>query len=382
MNTTCILHWAPQSGTETGTGKAIDAWCVATANGETRVIVVSQNQPPSAEAQNLIFLGGPIRMVELRSVFSMALRTADIVHVHGAFDPGLSRVLLSAIREKLLRKLRGGSLSIVLTPHGALSDYVFAKNPGKKALYWNLIDRWLMGAVDCMICNTPVERDQLLRRMPKTTCEVVPLVISPDPAPAPGGQQLTRNTQVPPVICTVGRYDIQIKGLDLLIQAVVALNRAGTAVRLRCVGYDRQGGAAALQHYVDESGATDHVDCTGPKFGAEKEALLAGSSLFCMPSRYESFSYSLMEGLASGLPVLVGSGACVTSYFDAEQVELLVVEPTVDAWTNAIRRILPDAVANRTCVERTLGFFHRKCSTTAVGDALRALYRKLSKRQP
>jgi len=38
-----------------------------------------------------------------------------------------------------------------------------------------------------------------------------------------------------------------------------------------------------------------------------------------MPSRYESFSYALIEGLESGLPVLVGTGACLTSYFDDEQ---------------------------------------------------------------
>src|SRR6185503_20000267 len=133
-----VLHWAPQAGTETGTGKAIDSWVAAAASDEVRIKVLSCNQPDSPVSGDPYYRGFGLGAAALRQAFRDALSSVDVVHLHGAFDPSLSRVLRLAIREKRSRRRSGRDLSIVLTPHGALSDYVFAKGHLKKALYWNL----------------------------------------------------------------------------------------------------------------------------------------------------------------------------------------------------------------------------------------------------
>ena len=377
-----VLHWAPQSGTETGTGKAIDAWTAATAASGATVRVVSQNHLPGAGVPGTIcYFGGKLGRWKLLGILRRQLREVAVLHLHGAFDPGLSLVLLVVALEKLRRRLQRQKLVAVVTPHGALSDYVFQKNRHRKALYWHLLDKWLMLLCDGFICNTPIETKQLKRRLPRAVCTTVPLVVEPAAGEAAGPTGNSK-IQAPPTLCTIGRYDIQIKGLDLLIRAVVELNQAGVPIRLRCVGYDRQGGTSELQEFVNSVSAGSFVECTGPKFGAEKEALMMDSTAFCMPSRYESFSYSLMEGLQSGLPVLVGSGACVTSYLNPEQREQLVVAPTVEAWCRAIQTVLATPEANRVCAEESFRFFSETCTPAAVGESLCQVYSRLIGPEP
>lgn len=373
-----MLHWAPQSGTQTGTGKAIDAWTEATASAGALVHVVSQNRPAGEGAAGEVsYLGGQLGRCKLLSIFRRQLKKVDVVHLHGAFDPTLSTILFAVIVEKFMRAIRGQRLVAVLTPHGALSNFVFRKNRWQKALYWNLLDRWLMGFSDGFVCNTPIESDQLKRRLPKAVCTTVPLIVGQSSMLESNGQTAVSRTQGVPVLCTIGRYDIQIKGLDLLIRAVVRLNQENHPVRLRCVGYDRQGGISELQQFVDSDSARSFVECVGPRFGAEKMALLRESAVFCMPSRYESFSYSLMEGLGSGLPVLMGTGACVTSYFNPEQHERLVVDPSIEAWVSAIKRVLAAPQANRQCAEEVFHFFSSMCTPATVGGSLCQVYSKL-----
>jgi glycosyltransferase involved in cell wall biosynthesis len=378
MKPLSVLHWAPQSGTETGTGKAIDAWTTAAAATGATVHVVSQNRPPKAGSSGEVsYLGGQIGRRESLGIFRRQLKESDVVHLHGAFDPTLSIIWLIIGMEKRRRAIRGQELIAVLTPHGALADYVFQKNRRQKALYWHLLDKWLMGLADGFICNTPIESDQLKRRLPRADCSTVPLIVEQAVAMEATGPAGSPKPQATPVLCTIGRYDIGIKGLDLLIRAVVRLNHEGQPIRLRCVGYDRQGGISELQQFVDSENAGAFVECAGPKFGADKETLLMNSTVFCMPSRYESFSYSLMEGLQSGLPVLVGAGACVTSYLNPEQKELLVVEPSVEDWVTAIRRVLTDPTPTRDCAEMTFRFFSGMCTPAAVGESLCQVYSKL-----
>ena len=382
MKPLSVLHWAPQSGTETGTGKAIDAWTEASASAGAQVHVVSQNRPPKAGASGEVsYLGGQLGRWQLLGIFCRKMREVDAVHLHGAFDPTLSMIFFIIGMEKIGRAIRGQRLSTLLTPHGALSDYVFQKNRRQKALYWYLLDKWLMGLTNGFICNTPIESDQLKRRLPRADCSTVPLIVEQAVAMEATGPAGSPKPQATPVLCTIGRYDIGIKGLDLLIRAVVRLNHEGQPIRLRCVGYDRQGGISELQQFVDSENAGAFVECAGPKFGADKETLLMNSTVFCMPSRYESFSYSLMEGLQSGLPVLVGSGACVTSYLNPEQKELLVVEPTVEAWVFAIRRVLVSPDPTRECAGRTFRFFSEMCTPAAVGESLCQIYSRLIRRR-
>jgi glycosyltransferase involved in cell wall biosynthesis len=373
-----IMHWAPQSGTQTGTGKAIDTWAEATAATGASVTVVGHNLSAFENSPSIVsHIGGTESIRKLLKIFRKGIKNVNIVHLHGAFDPILSVVLLIAGIEKIRRFFNGTRLIVVLTPHGALSDFVFKKNRFRKAMYWHFIDKWVMKLIDEFIVNTPIECEQLKKRYQTARCSTIPLVIDQLFSENASGMQINRHSDGIPILCTIGRYDIIIKGLDILVKAVKQLNENGQNVLMRCVGYDKQGGIDELQHFIDTEHAGPYIECTGPKFGEEKVELLKSSTLFCMPSRYESFSYSLMEGLQSGLPVLVGSGACVASYLNNEQREMLVVEPSVDAWVSAIRRTLATPTISREHTESAFKFFSRICNPTRVGQSLCQVYSRL-----
>ncbi|MEO5917130.1 MAG: glycosyltransferase [Luteolibacter sp.] len=365
-----ILHWAPQFGTETGTGKAIQGWLRALSSRGLSCTVISLPLEIQPEP-NLKVLQGPGLWTRLR-LFGEEIKTANIVHLHGAFDIKLCAVHLIIALEKIWRMTTGEPLHIVITPHGALSSHVFSTKTHRKTIYWNFVERLLAKQTSLAICTTPMEAQELEGLLPKMRIGVVPLVL-PDSKGASFPRVKTVAGRVP-TLCTLGRYDIHTKGLDLLIDAVLKLNSEGFPVRLRCIGYDQNGGTKELEDQVRSMNAGDFVECAGPRFGEEKLRMLAECDAFCMPSRYESFSYALMEGLESGLPVLVGSGACLTSFFDESQRRSMVVEPDANTWAAAIQNLLKSPAENIKCAERTLRELRAKCSASVVGESLAMLY--------
>lgn len=344
-------------------------------SGEVRLVVVA---PPRegvhpTNPRNGKVTGGASLLGRLIT-FWRELRSMELVHLHGGFDIKLSAIYLILTLERFFRSFTGRRLQILLTPHGALSHQVFTRSSWKKNLYWHFLDRVLTKQIDLAICTTPREARELSQLMPHIRTEVVPLVIDSKKSAKPAHGEKSGPRANPPVLCTLGRYDINMKGLDLLIEAVKRLNSEGLPVKLRCIGYDRNHGTQVLDDFVKSVGAEDLVECAGPKFGEEKERAIQECDLFCMSSRYESFSYALMEGLESGLPVLVGSGACVTSFFNDEQKREMVVTPEINAWATAIRRLLANPNANRLCVSTALENLRNRCAPDRVGESLKRIY--------
>lgn len=100
----------------------------------------------------------------------------------------------------------------------------------------------------------------------------------------------------PPVVVAVGAL-IRQKGHDTLVRAA-GLSSGGWAVRIVGDGPHR----ASLERLAAEAGR-GRVTITGWSDRVDDE--LATASVFCMPSRWESFPYSCLEAMRMGLPVVV-----------------------------------------------------------------------------
>ncbi len=356
---------------------AISRWIQSLDPADFTITVVAPSASPPVVSG--IRITGGSGLAGRLLTFRQEAKQADVVHLHGAFDLKLTVIYLLLLLEKLRRHITGRPIRILLTPHGALSKQVFTRNSFKKKLYWHILDRTLTKQIRTAICSTPREAEELRGLMPQIRIEVIPLVVDQAAAEEPHGKGLRATQQnAVPLLCTLGRYDIDMKGLDLLIAAVKQLNSKGFPVKLRCIGYDRNHGIGELKDYVEFVGADEFVECAGPKFGDEKDLAIAECDIFCMPSRYESFGYALMEGMASGLPVLVGSGACVTSFFNDEQRQEMTVEPNAAAWSEAIRRVLSDPQSCQRHSAEALQDLRQMCSPARVGDLLKTIYRTVA----
>lgn len=95
------------------------------------------------------------------------------------------------------------------------------------------------------------------------------------------------------------------KGLDILLAAFPALLRARPEARLLVVG--RDAAQASFRAQAERLGLGAHVRFLGGRDDAD--ALYAASDLYCLPTRYDSFGLTLLEALASGVPVITTRAA-------------------------------------------------------------------------
>jgi UDP-glucose:(heptosyl)LPS alpha-1,3-glucosyltransferase len=90
------------------------------------------------------------------------------------------------------------------------------------------------------------------------------------------------------------------KGLDLLLQATVALRELAPRARLLVVGGDAQ--RPHYERMARELGLADAVTFTGERRDVERYH--AAADLFCLPTRYDAFANATLEALASGVPAI------------------------------------------------------------------------------
>ena len=125
----------------------------------------------------------------------------------------------------------------------------------------------------------------------------------------------------------MGRFDVEHKGIDLLVRAVDSLPPAARP-QVRLHGPDsRNGGRPETRELVRELGLERWVSVRDAVYGREKWETLARAVGFAYPSRWEGFGNSVAEAASIGVPTIV------TPYylgrFLAERDAAILVEPSI-----------------------------------------------------
>lgn len=109
------------------------------------------------------------------------------------------------------------------------------------------------------------------------------------------------------IILYLSRID-KIKGLDFLVLAFDYLTKklAFANAFLVVVGPD-EGFLSEVKSLVNSLHLTDSVIFTGALHGKQKLAAFAGSDIYVLPSRYETFPMSVIEACACGKPVIASN---------------------------------------------------------------------------
>lgn len=144
----------------------------------------------------------------------------------------------------------------------------------------------------------------------------------------------------PPVLLYHGRIDVRKGVLDLL-EAVRLLRAGGRRLRLLVSGtgpdLDR------LTHRARQHELADTVEVLGPTGYHDAPAVYRKGDVFVSPTWAEGFSNTILEAMASGLPVVstevVGVVDCVRDGVNG----LLVPPRDPDALAEAVDRMLDDA---------------------------------------
>lgn len=249
---------------------------------------------------------GPARLKKSRALCA-ALRQRigefDVLHVHGVWEGCLSDA--AAI-------FRGAGKPVFVSAHGMLDPWSLSQSRWRKLVAMALTGTGAMlRRATAVVFATAGESAQA--RLPGSPRRaVVPngidlaglaTLVAGDPQPLLDRAPLLASPRR--TILYFSRIHPK-KGLDLLVEAFVALAGRHPDTRLLVVGIPQdERFAAEIVARLDAAGLGERACFVTDLFGPAAKPALALACIFALPSHQEGFSIALLEALGAGLPVLI-----------------------------------------------------------------------------
>jgi len=287
----------------------------------------------------------------LRSIsHRIKLLAPDVLHGHGAKGAALARLALGA--PHTIR---------VYTPHGGSLLY----RPGTfiggfyRTLEWLLkwhTDLFLFeSSYVADLFRSEIGAPQAMVRVVRNgvgEAEFAPVAIRPDATD---------------LVC-VGELR-PVKAVDLLIEALAMLKRAGRRVSATIAGEGPQD--AELMAQAERRDVADQIRFVG--YRPAREAFAMGR-IFVIPSRAESLPYVVLEGAAAGVPIIATSVGGIPEIF-GPQAAHLVSPGDAAALAGAIRMALDDPAQLRRVTAAVQARVRSNFSLAAMVEEGLAAYR-------
>ncbi|MDT0631502.1 glycosyltransferase family 4 protein [Rubrivirga litoralis] len=197
----------------------------------------------------------------------------------------------------------------------------------------------------------------------------------PRPAPAVGGVA----DEAAPVLLYHGRVDRRKGVLDLL-DAVRLLRDRGRAVRLAVSGIGPD--VDAVRERVDALGLGGAVDVLGIASYEEAPARYHLGDVFVSPTYMEGFSNTILEAMASGLPIVSCEVVGVVDCLQDDRDALLVAPEAPEQLAAAVERLLDDAPLRERLAQTALDEARTLYSWRARGEQIAGVYRSLQGTAP
>jgi glycogen synthase len=151
----------------------------------------------------------------------------------------------------------------------------------------------------------------------------------------------------PPFILFLGRFDIYMKGLDLLLAAFATLDPAVRgSIGLVFAGAASPEALAAVRKLVPDDLA-DRVRLSPNVTEAEKRKLLRTCLFFCSPSRFEGWGIAALEANAAGKAVLVSRADGFLDSIKEGYSGLMAPIEDKEALAAGLERLISDAPLRR-----------------------------------
>jgi glycosyltransferase involved in cell wall biosynthesis len=268
---------------------------------------------------------GPNDISAIRNTSSrIASTAANVVHGHGAKGGAYARLAQSAT-----------SVVRAYTPHGGSLHYNWDTLIGK---FYLTAERLLMRRGDLYLFESEFSAETFHRKVgtPRGIVRVVHNGVS--------------RQEFEPIVAQPGATDLvflgelrQLKGVDVLIDAIAQLRDAGRAASATLVG----GGAdrEALRAQAERLGLSAAI-CFQPAMSARQAQALG--RIMVVPSRFESLPYVVLEAAAGGMPLIATRVGGVPEIFGPLS-DALVPPGDAGALAQAIARAIdyPDTTAER-----------------------------------
>ena len=153
----------------------------------------------------------------------------------------------------------------------------------------------------------------------------------------------------------IGRYDVKVKGLDLLIKTI-AKNKAwflSNGINLQMYGRSSGNGFIQLKKLISSCKVADVIKINDAVYGEEKKKILLDSYAFIQVSRHEGQPMGIMEALSHGIPCIVTYGTSFGDYINTYKCGIGIDFNEHDL-IKAIKRIYTNSDFRDECSKNTI----------------------------
>jgi glycosyltransferase involved in cell wall biosynthesis len=256
----------------------------------------------------------------------------DLIHAH---------LFGSAVRAAILSRLTG--VPAIATLHGGIDLSANERFRRAKVGIMNY------GLKRIVFVSEPL-RKTLLDAVPfrPDLAIVIPNGIDPKQFSSTDGENFRSELGIGPrefVVGTVASPGRSAKGLDILLEVAALLKVRSPGIRFVLVGDLAGGRGDELLRHRAALGLAQDVIVTG--FRSDVDRALAAFDVYALTSRSEGFSISLIEAMASGLPVVSTRCGGPEHIVDDGVTGLLVENESVEGIADAIERMRADPAARK-----------------------------------
>jgi len=307
------------------------------------------------------------RAPDMGPALSAALTGCDVVHIHG---------LWSAVGWQAARRARAARVPYVLSPRGMLERGALIYRRWAKRLVFEAIERQNLSGAALIHATSVAEARTLGALAPRVPVIVVPNGVRADVVghgPSGSFRRRWRLSDTRPLVVYLGRIH-PIKRLDLLAAAFARVRVRFPEVQLVIAGPGQVEEVRTAQAWFRD--VAPAVTWTGELDPNEKWDLLADADALVLCSDSESFGTSVIEALASGVPV-VATRTCPWEELETEGCGRWV-DQDVGAIAHGLGEILADPPAARRMGDRGRALVRRKYEWDAVARAMADHYRAVA----
>ncbi len=236
--------------------------------------------------------------------------------------------------------------------------------------------RQAMDEADRIVAFSQFSRDLIVKGLGNACANRVEVV---PPGIESSWFEVERNQSASAQLLFWGRVEEE-KGLPELFVALKKIANKFTNVKLTLVGEGTRLGE--YKAFVDYLGLEDHVEFTGWLNNREIQTLAAKSSIGIFPSRIESFGLSVVEAMATGLPVIAARGGAVPENIEDGETGTLVPVNNPDALAEAINKALENSQSSEMMAIAAKSAIQQKFSWDRAAGSMIEIYKNIRMKIP
>ncbi len=343
-----ILHVTTSLAAFSGIEETIRILIHGLDRGRFRIGLASIVDPPGAAVEELKATGVEIHVIHRRGSVIDVVTTSKLIGILGRF--GADIVHTHRNKGNFHGRIAAQALGIpIVTTHHDMGDLEFSRSPfsGRRmnSIHSNehpdFVQRWIFPflnvKLDRMNHRVIAVSDHVRRIHAASLADTrVETIHAPfDESLFPKSWHGLRHPEI--VIGTAGSLGF-LKGHIHLIRAMRILRDAGRDIRWRIAGDGPL--RAELEAAVEKEGIADRVTFLG--FQAHDARLYEGLDLYVQPSLAEGCSITLLEAMASGIPVIASDIDGPTELIEHGVSGLLVPPAHPESLASAIASLADD----------------------------------------